>query len=94
MFWDRFKEQCDLHHVKPSQVVAEVEIPVGSITAWKKGTEPNTKALRRIADYCCVSIDYLLERSDPGMTEDERKLIEAYRSAPEDVKKMVLKLTE
>ncbi len=91
MFWDYFIEQCDKHHKKPSQVASENSIPVGSITAWKKGTEPNTKALKLIADYFGVTTDYLLGRSgsDPELPEDEKELLANYRKADERGKKRI-----
>lgn len=96
MFWDYFIEQCEKNHKKPSQVVAEIEIPVGSITAWKRGTEPNTKALKRIADYFCVTTDYLLGRAaaDPDLPEDEKKLLRNYRKADERGKNRIQRTAE
>ena len=96
MFWDYFIEQCDKHHKKPSQVATENAIPLGSITAWKKGTEPNTKALRVIADYFDVSTDYLLGRSgaDPELPADERELLQNYRRADDRGKRAIRRIAE
>lgn len=96
MFWDYFIEQCDKHHKKPSQVAVENSIPLGSITAWKKGTEPNTKALRLLADYFGVSTDYLLGRSgaDPELPADEMELLQNYRKADERGKKRIRRAAE
>ena len=82
MFWDRFYALCEKQKIKPTQVAKTINIPVGSVTAWKKGTEPNTQALRKIGDYFEVSIDYLLERERETITtsHDETLLIERYRA--------------
>lgn len=96
-FWTRFENLCKKTRVKPSNVAVETDIPVGSITAWKKGTEPNTKALKRIANYFNVSIDYLLGREDQipsDLPADEAELLQDYRKASEEDKNMIRTLAK
>lgn len=91
MFWDQFIEQCKKINMKPSQVAIDNQIPVGSITAWKKGTEPNTKTLIKLADYFGLSTDYLLGRSgkDPDLPDDEKELIQNYRKLSDEGKRII-----
>jgi len=91
MFWDVFYKLCENNREKPAQVAKKINIPVGSLTAWKKGTEPNTKALKKIADYFNTTIDYLLERKNTHEEKDPREidLITKYRISDEKGKERI-----
>lgn len=64
MFWERFESLCNESKRKPNRVAAETGISSASITKWKRGTIPNPDSLGKIAEYFCVSIDYLLGKTD------------------------------
>lgn len=64
MFWERFESLCSESKKKPNRVAAEIGISSASITKWKRGATPNSDSLRKIAEYFCVSIDYLLGKPE------------------------------
>lgn len=60
MFWTQFEFLCEKNGKAPNAVAAELGIPSGSVTAWKKGTQPRNATLKKIADYFGVTTQYLL----------------------------------
>lgn len=64
IFFDRFSDLCRNDKTSPNAVAKELGISSGSITAWKRGVTPRSDTVQTIAEYFCVSIDYLLGRSD------------------------------
>ncbi len=69
MFWERFISLCDEQKKKPNRVAAEIGISSASVTKWKKGTIPNPESLGKIAEFFCVSIDYLLGKSEQKLDD-------------------------
>ena len=74
---------------KMSQVRLSIELGVSqeTISAYESGKHfPSYAALVKLSDLFGVSIDYLMGRSnsetptDPGLTSDERTLLENYRT--------------
>ena len=59
-FFDQFVALCKAKGVSPNFVAREIGVSSGSVTAWKQGTLPRSATLSKIADYFCVSTDYLL----------------------------------
>ena len=68
MFWNIFYDLCTLHNKKPNPVARELGISSGAVTNWKNGVLPSSSALKKLADYFGVSVDYLL-----GKTEQKEK---------------------
>lgn len=60
MFFERFSALCKEHNETPNSVAKIIGASSGSVTAWKKGTDPRNATLTKIADYFGVSTDYLL----------------------------------
>lgn len=60
MFFERFSALCKEHNETPNSVAKTIGASSGSVTAWKKGTDPRNATLAKIADYFGVTIDYLL----------------------------------
>lgn len=60
MFWDRFVELCTERGKSPTAVVLELGLSRSSVTNWKRGGIPNNVAIKKIADYFCVTINYLI----------------------------------
>ncbi len=72
-------------------VLKELGLSTGSTGSWKKGQLPKGDILLKISQHLDTSIDYIVTgefRSD--LTDDEKELIEAYRSAPEKAKYKIL----
>lgn len=95
-FWENYYKICKSIGKSPNKVAEDLKIASGTVSAWKKGSPPNSERLVAIADYFGVSTDYLLGRSgaDPELPEDERRLLDNYRKASEEGKKIIQKTAE
>ena len=100
MFWDRFVALCSEKGIKPNPAASALGISSGSVTGWKNGKLPRIEALLSMADYFHCSVDFLLGRTDVVavgampegavvLSEDERILLERYRSLSEDGRELV-----
>lgn len=104
MFWDRYVEECKYVGKKPNPVAKELGLSSGTVTGWKTGSVPNTKALNLLSNYFGVSVDYLLCRTDDRNPKeappvDEAKeanstLVELARNCPEEKADLMLRLMQ
>ena len=62
-FFDRFNELCRERGETPNSVAKKLGIPSGSVTAWKKGTEPRSKTVWKLVDFFGVDFNYMLGRT-------------------------------
>ena len=69
-FFERYAALCKARGESPNSVAREIGASSGSVTAWKNGTEPRYSTIAKIADYFCVSTDYLLGRTDDPIDYD------------------------
>jgi len=60
MFWDRFVALCAENNTKPTPVVQELGLSIGSVTRWKNGAVPGATTQKKIADYFGVTVGELL----------------------------------
>lgn len=74
MFYKIFEALCAEKNMTPNGVAKILSIPSGPITAYKKGSIPRGKTLRKIAEYFDVSPEYLLEKEKYPLTESQRIL--------------------
>lgn len=65
MFWDIFVKLCSEKNESPTSVVTKLGYSKGTVTHWKKGHTPQAVALRKVADYFSVSIEYLQGEEAP-----------------------------
>lgn len=75
-FFDTFSALCKEHGETPNSVGKALNIPSGSITAWKNGATPRAQTLGKIAVHFSVTTDYLLtgeQTKKAPVLEDERK---------------------
>ena len=68
MFWDNFKNLCDLNGIAPNALAAELGLASGSITAWSKGSVPRVATIKKIADYFGVGVEDLTKEKKPAPT--------------------------
>ena len=96
IFWENYYKLSKSIGKSPNKVAEELKIASGTVSAWKKGSPPNSERLIAIADYFGVTTDYLLGRSgsDPELPEDERELLANYRRADERGKKRIRRAAE
>ena len=95
MFWENFKQVCDERGMKPTPVLKKCGISTGSISNWQKGASPYADAVLSIAEYLNCSTDILLRgnefdaSSNMKITHIEIKMLEMYRSLPEQSKEFI-----
>lgn len=104
MFWEIYSDLCATAKSSPNRVAKELSISSGAVTEWKKGRNPQSSTLQKIADHFGVTVDYLLgneteQKKPPAivgeeLSEGQRKLIEFARSVPEDKIDLVLKVMQ
>ena len=73
MFFERFSALCKEHNETPNSVAKAIGASSGSVTAWKKGTDPRNATLTKIADYFGVTTDYLLGKESKIAPADHGK---------------------
>lgn len=77
------------------QVGAAVGVAESTMSLYESGKrQPDFNTMKRIADYFCVTVDYLMgseiEKSDEKRSADEQALLRGFRALPEDGKKEIL----
>lgn len=100
MFYDQYAALCKNRDEKPYTVARKLGITSAKtiIGQWQKGSTPRQPTLEKIASYFDVSIDYLLtgEEKQPTvsgeLSEDEIKLLEAYRAVADQKKEIYLQI--
>ena len=56
-FYEKFLDECDKKHVRPSKVIDEIGVSRNTYYTWKnKGVAPKLVIINRIADYFGVDI--------------------------------------
>ena len=68
MFFERFSALCKERGETPNSVAKLIGASSGSVTAWKKGTDPRNATLAKIADHFEVTTDYLLGKENKAPT--------------------------
>lgn len=69
MFYDKFKQLCDMKGVSCNKAALEIGLSNATPTKWKKTrATPDGVTLKKVADYFDVPVDYLLGTS-PGLLE-------------------------
>lgn len=100
MFYDKFKQLCDQKGVSAKRAVTEMGMSNSLATKWKN-TEatPSSTTLKKVADYFGVSVAYLLGTEEKpaategnGLSEEERKFIEWYRSQASEKDKALVRM--
>lgn len=66
MFWDKFITLCVAEHIAPNAVCAKLGFSTAAATHWKRGAQPSSASLRRIANYFGVPEEYF----EDGAAED------------------------
>lgn len=101
-FMDRVDSLMKERGVTGKQVMSECGLSKNSFSNWRSAHAPSKTAVKVLADYFGVSVEYLTgvtderdKKSPPpddgsGLNESEQKLIELFHKVPEDKQKMVI----
>ena len=95
MFYETLKSLCTEKGVRVTNVILELGMGTGNLSSWKSGNVPKGDTLSKLADYFCVSTDYLLGRTEIretgrsgtealDLSSEEWDLLRAYRGASPD----------
>lgn len=95
---ERVKNIAKDRGIKVTDMLADCELGVNTISKMAKGTDILSKNLAKIADYLNVSIDYLLGKTDKKnqptensvLTEQEQEWLRLIRAIPEERQESVL----
>ena len=87
-FYSRYEALCAERGLsaQSKEMFSVTGVTTGTISGWKKDSEPRPSVLRNIADYFGVSVDYLLGRSnmrDSQLSKHEQLIVDAFRLADE-----------
>lgn len=78
VFFERFSALCKERGETPNSVAKFIGASSGSVTAWKKGTDPRNATLAKIADYFGVTTDYLLGKDNKAPTTSSERFPQGY----------------
>ena len=79
-FYDRYMNLCAERNLSPqSKILLDaIGVSSGTVTGWKKGSEPKFDAVAKIAAYFNVDIRYLLGLTDMQHGEDMTEEVTEY----------------
>lgn len=73
MFYINFVQACTYKHVAPTTLLRKLKMSTGNIERWKRGVQPNTATIQKIAGYLEVTVESLLYDSN-GKKKDTNNL--------------------
>ena len=87
MFFDRLKKLCDEKGISAYKACTDVGLNRAAVAKWKTGSVPSGSTAAKLAEYFGVTTDYLLGKeeqkksalSEPELTEDELRILSAFR---------------
>lgn len=104
---NRIRELREAAQKQQKDLSADIGVSQPTISEWESGRkEPSTKNAKKLADYFGVTVDYLLGRpeKDPrdmdddefyaSLTEAERLLLEYYRNASDEARRIVDRIVD
>ena len=94
-FYNNLCKACKARGVSVSAAVVDAGEKLGSLSGWKNGAMPNSKAVIALSLRLNVSTDYLLGlNSADGISSDEQGLLDLFRSCSEADRKSLLDMAE
>jgi transcriptional regulator with XRE-family HTH domain len=92
-FWMRLKKEIKAKNTTQEWIAGKIGVPLSTFRKWMtRKTYPNTREGVAIAKLLETSAEYLIMGVEPeGLTDAERKLINAYRKlSPADRENVML----
>lgn len=94
-FYNNLCEACKARGVSVSAAVVDAGEKLGSLSGWKNGAMPNSKAVIALSLRLNVSADYLLGlNSAGGISPDEQGLLDLFRSCSDVDRAQLLDLAK
>ena len=100
--YESIKALCDEKGIKPGKMCVDLDISKSMMTKLKNGSKQSiqVETAQKIADYFGVSVDCVLgseekktaAASADGLSEEERKFIEWYRSQASEKDKALVRM--
>ena len=91
----RFAKILENSKITNSEVTKLAEISKNNIGNYKNGQIPNATTLYKLSQIFGVSMEYLLTGKEPeDLTQDERKLVDLYRSTNDIGQPLTMKHAE
>ena len=95
MFYDRFKALCENKKISPTRAAIDMGFSNSITTKWKKtGATPDGVTLAKIAEYFGITVDELLGKekqpADGELSDDEKAMLDLFRRANEDSRRLAL----
>lgn len=90
MFYEIYVDLCTENNISPTRAAVEIGLSNAAPTGWKQGAIPRDSALKKIADYFGVTVEYLKGETDiknPTADDDsgkEKELIRLFKSIPDE----------
>ncbi|MBQ9348879.1 MAG: helix-turn-helix transcriptional regulator [Oscillibacter sp.] len=82
MFYDNFKQLCDVKGITVTKAALDIGLSNATPTRWKKtGATPDGNTLLKIAEYFDVTTDYLLGKSSDRVHYED--LVDTYQHSIE-----------
>lgn len=97
MFYEIYVALCAEKNVSPTKAAVEIGLSNAAPTGWKQGAVPRASALKKIADYFGVSVEYLKGETDiknPGAeesTEMNKEVMRLFNKVPEEKKEEAMR---
>lgn len=96
---DNLKTICKLRNIKNVQIAEYMGVSQGSVTNWFKGTNAiDIDNLYKLCKYLNVSLDQIFGVKpllpEMSLSDEESRLILAWRVSDEDIRKSVRKLLD
>ena len=98
VFWKRLTALCADRNSTPTEQVKAAGLAAGNVTYWKNGRIPNMKMIAKLEEYFGVEKGYFTAEGQKekqpstkeGLSEKDQRLIEWFRSLPEEKQQAIL----
>lgn len=90
MFYEIYVGLCAEKNISPTKAAVEIGLSNAAPTGWKQGAVPRDSALKKIADYFGVTVEYLKGETDiknPAAGDGsgmEKELVRLFNLVPEE----------
>jgi len=92
MFYEIFIGLCAEKNISPTKAATEIGLSNAAPTGWKQGAVPRASAMKKIADYFDVTVEYLKGETDiknpvsQKTSEMEKEVVRLFNKIPDESK--------